>query len=516
MRYILKEQEKLEPHEIEFHGMEDLYKQFARQRQLDEVIIEKFKADDELKKLNKKIYPEPVYNARPDGYKGVHIALSLNSSEFGDIQCEVQIGTAMGRVLADKTHDLIYKERGIEEVYRDLTSNIGNNLFQVDNQTEIVRKEIVQKKEGERARKRDVYIDHIRGYHKYTAIDKIDVKKEIKQLFEKTESYITDKEELEKIQQAIGNRINSFCEEEINYDVLTKKGFTAEILDEAGKKLEEKELGFDDIVNNLSKEKKLELLLDELIGKVKKAEKKASDFQEYRTICEITSILAMSDDYGRFDDLLLNYSDIFIQKAKTSSEKTAACYVKAMVLYGLGRFKEAFEILRSQLWKEEKTGSEDSVKKAAYLNTCAYFAAERIDELKRLGIEALYPNEKDEIEKLEKEGKQLLMKTIEILNRIIKINDEKISKKGETTELKNERNPIEWVKVLTEDTKIYLDIVCSNNVEDIGNYLLNEKKLFEQVENNDNFTDRQKRLMKGYYIKHVKKAAEKLMDIINY
>jgi ppGpp synthetase/RelA/SpoT-type nucleotidyltranferase len=515
VRYILAEQDKLRIHENQFHGLQDLSGVFKRLRHFEELMLKEFSKDDQLKSLDK-IFPEPKYERRTDGYRAIHITVSLNKPvDLQDIKCEVQVSTSVLRALTDKTHDLIYKEREVEKPYRNLVSNISDGLFADDLQTEIVRKEILKRRGEETTRRRGVYIDHSR-----ISIERVksenSVSEEIRELCKKVENYIKDKETLEQIQDAIEGRIRSYLEGHIKYDDLTNDKFWHTVIDELGKPVEEKELGIEDIINYVKKAKKLQRNLDALIERLIALVDTTKDFSEYRILCQMISALAMSDDFGRFDAHALNCADRLINMALDKKQVAQAHSTKALLLYALSRFKEAYEVIQTGILEAEKTlQDEEPLLLAKLKNSCAYYAAERIDELSRLGEP--YPNEKAEKEELEHEAHQFISEAFDILKSLDKNIPNKIKRTGgnQKQKVEAEKTEIDRTKLFFDETKIFIGLVCSSSVDDIAELLTKATQNYDEVCSKSNRSlERYEPFLMHYYAKDIRKASQRLAQIL--
>jgi ppGpp synthetase/RelA/SpoT-type nucleotidyltranferase len=532
VRYILEEQDELMIHEIQFHGLRDQFEEFKRLWKFDELRREVFSKDDQLKILDK-IFPEPRYESRADGYRAVHITVSLNKPvELQDVKCEVQVGTSILRALADKTHGLIYKEREVEKPYMTIVSNISDGLFADDLQTEIAREEIVKKRIEETTRRRGVYIEHIRRISiERIKTGAISVSEDMRALSEKIEKYIKGKETLEQIKDVIEGRISSFLGGNIKYDKLIRDKFGDNVKDEFGKPVNEKEFGIKNIKNYVKDKKKLQLNLDNLIRRLIELEtfmtqgdtnehennnvfhkNQLEIFPEYRILCQMTSALAMSDDFGRFDDQAINYVNKLINIAFDKNQVAKAHGTKALLLYGLGRFKEAYEAIRTVIWDGERDLQDKLL--AELKNSCAYYAAERIDELSRLG--KLYPNEEDEKKELEDEAYLFISKALEILNSLYENITNEIQRTGDNQKQKvvAEKKEIDFLKIYYPDTKVFIDLVCSSSAEDIAKSLTEAKQIYDKICSNDKFSKQEKTLVRQYYAKNIRKASQRLAQIL--
>jgi ppGpp synthetase/RelA/SpoT-type nucleotidyltranferase len=503
VRYILEEQDKLRIHEIQFHGLNDLFDEFKRLWKFDELCLDK-------------IFPEPKYEPRADGYRAVHITVSLNKPVgLQDLKCEVQVSTSVLRALADKTHGLIYKEREVEKPYRTIVSNISDGLFADDLQTEIAREEILKRRTEETTRRRGVYIDDIRRISiERIKTGAISVSEEIRELSKEVENYIRGKETLEQIRDAIEGRISSYLGGNIDYDALTKRKFWYTVSDELGTPVEEKEKGIKDIINYVKETKKLQRNLDALIERLIALVEKTKDFSEYRILCQMKSALAMSDDFGRFDAQALIYADRLIYIASDKNQVAKAHSTKALLLYGLGRFKEAYEGIRTGIWEAEKTlQDKEPLLLAKLKNSCAYYAAERIDELSRLS--KLNPNEEGEKKELEDEAHLFISKAREILNSPYENITNEIPRTGDNQKQKvvAEKKEIDFLKIYYHDTEVFIDLVCSSSAEDIVKSLTEAKQIYDKICSNDKFSKQEKNLVRQYYRKNLRIASQRLAQI---
>ena len=515
VRYILEEQDELMIHEIQFHGLRDQFEEFKRLWKFDELRREVFSKDDQLKILDK-IFPEPRYESRADGYRAVHITVSLNKPVgLQDLKCEVQVSTSVLRALADKTHGLIYKEREVEKPYRTIVSNISDGLFADDLQTEIAREEILKRRTEETTRRRGVYIDDIRRISiERIKTGAISVSEEIRELSKEVENYIRGKETLEQIRDAIEGRISSYLGGNIDYDALTKRKFWYTVSDELGTPVEEKEKGIKDIINYVKETKKLQRNLDALIERLIALVEKTKDFSEYRILCQMKSALAMSDDFGRFDAQALIYADRLIYIASDKNQVAKAHSTKALLLYGLGRFKEAYEGIRTGIWEAEKTlQDKEPLLLAKLKNSCAYYAAERIDELSRLS--KLNPNEEGEKKELEDEAHLFISKAREILNSPYENITNEIPRTGDNQKQKvvAEKKEIDFLKIYYHDTEVFIDLVCSSSAEDIVKSLTEAKQIYDKICSNDKFSKQEKNLVRQYYRKNLRIASQRLAQI---
>lgn len=514
VRYILEEQDKLRIHEIQFHGLNDLFDEFKRLWDFDKLRRKAFSKDDQSKSLDK-IFPEPKYEHRAEGYRAVHITVSLNKPvELQDIKCEVQVGTSVLRALTDKTHDLIYKEREVEKPYRNIVSNISDGLFADDLQTEIAREEILKRRVEETTRRRGVYIDHSKLSIKRIKTGVISVSEEMKALSEKIENYIKDKETLEQIQDAIEGRISSYLGGNIEYDDLTNDKFRYTVFDVLGKPVKEKESGLEDIINYVKETKKLQRNLDALIERLIALVNTTKDFSEYRILCQMISALAMSDDFGRFDGQALTYADQLINIASDKNQVAEAHSTKALLLYGLSRFKEAYEVIRTVIWDAERDlQDKEPLLLAKLKNSCAYYAAERIDELSRLG--ETYPNEKAEKEELEHEAHQFISEAFDILKSLDEniTNEIQRSRGNQKQKVEAEKTEIDGTKIYCNETKIFIDLVCSSSVDDIEKSFTEAKQISDEVCSNDRFSEEEKTFIKQYYAKDIRKVSQRLAQI---
>lgn len=503
VRYIFEEQDKLRIHEIQFHGLNDQFKEFERLWKFDELCLDK-------------IFPEPKYEPRADGYRAVHITVSLNKPvELQYLKCEVQVSTSVLRALADKTHGLIYKEREVEKPYRTIVSNISDGLFADDLQTEIAREEILKRRTEETTRRRGVYIDDIRRISiERIKTGAISVSEEIRELSKEVENYIRGKETLEQIQDAIEGRIRSYLGGNIDYDALTKRKFWYTVFDELGKPVEEKEKGIKDIINYVKETRKLQRNLDALIERLIALVEKTKDFLEYRILCQMKSALAMSDDFGRFDAKALIYADRLIYIASDKNQVAKAHSTKALLLYGLGRFKEAYECIRTGIWEAEKTlQDKEPLLLAKLKNSCAYYAAERIDELSRLS--KLNPNEECEKKELEDEAHLFISKAREILNSPYENITNEIPRTGDNQKQKvvAEKKEIDFLKIYYHDTEVFIDLVCSSSADDIVKSLTEAKQIYDKICSNDKISKQEKNLVRQYYRKNLRIASQRLAQI---
>ena len=518
VRYILAEQDKLRIHENQFHGLKDLFKMFERLRHFEKLRLTEFSTDDQLKSLDK-IFPEPKYESRADGYRAIHITVSLNKPvELQDVKCEVQVSTSVLRALTDKTHDLIYKEREVEEPYRNLVSNISDGLFADDLQTEIVRKEILKRRGEEAIRRRGVYIVHSSISIEHAKSEK-SVSEEIRELSKKVENYINDKETLEQIRDTIENRISSYLKGNIEYDDLTNDKFWHKVPDELGKTVKKKELGIKNIINYVKDAKKLQRNLDALIERLIALVDTTKDFSEYRILCTMISALAMSDDFGRFDAHALNCADRLINIAVDKKQVVEAHSTKALLLYALSRFKEAYGVMQTGILEAEKTLQDKKpiipLNIAKLKNSCAYYAAERIDELSRLGEP--YPNEKAEKEALEHEAHQFISEAFDILKSLDKNITNKIQRTGgnQKQKVEAEKTEIDRAKRFFDETKIFIDLVCSSSVDDIAKSLTKAKQNYDEVCSKSNRSlERYEPFLMHYYAKDIRKASQRLAQIL--
>jgi ppGpp synthetase/RelA/SpoT-type nucleotidyltranferase len=496
VRYILQDQDKLKILEIEFHGLKDLYDEFDRLRDFEKLRREEFSKDDRLMALGENLYPEPRYIRRADGYRGIHITVSVHKPvELKDVKCEVQVSTAILRALADKTHDLIYKEREVEKPYRNIVSNISDGLFADDQQTEIAKQEIVRRRTEETLRRRGVYIQHCR-----IAIERIErreasILEEIQALCYKVKDYMEAKANFEQVRCPVEDRINSYLNGLISYRDLIEGRFSCVVTEETGKPLETRELGVKDIKDYVIKAKKLALDLDELIDGIIEVKESAKDFLEHRILCQMLSGLAMCDEFDRFDHIALSWLRRLTGTASSPREILDACSTEALFLYGLSRFKEAYKVLRSAISQVEEHLEPSLLVHPK--NSCAYYAVERRDELLRL--EEPYPDEEAEAEELEEESQRFAGENVDILE------------KDETLDmLKKEEIDVDWLKILCKDTQIFVNLVCCSSVDDIAKLLAASRQLRDEVLNSTEFSDRDKAFVKQYYMKNILKAGERL------
>jgi ppGpp synthetase/RelA/SpoT-type nucleotidyltranferase len=394
------------------------------------------------------------------GYRALHMtATLLGGPELRDIKCEIQIITMLQEAWGFKTHGPIYEEReDLESEYMVHAKFLSEYLHIVDNQTEFLIEEIQRKRALESQRRTALIKQHLL----------ILLPKAVKADNKIMATYKSNGIDFKNIEDpviALSLIIN-----------LIKERFSDKKIEEINRVRE--------ILTDKSKYQEIIGDLDFIMGEIKEYEKiyqifdKKDNFSLCISLIHIIVLIEALDITRKFRNESLNHVERLLRYCEDNSEnKVKATLYKALILYFNNDFETAARAAKKALNLANRLNNLELICDAK--NSYSYFSSEWIDNSRK-------EIKTEEVEKIKEEVLGYLNEAFE---------DAPDSEK---------RNKY-------KDSLGFAYIVFGSNEDEIWKGI---KICKETVKAEETVKPEETELLRIYYNKHVRRAYERILDLI--